>query len=455
MTRILIVEDEPSTLNVLSTLLKTEGYDVTAVDNGNQAIQLLDTVQFDLMLSDIHMTPVDGMELLKRAHDRQPEMAVIMLTGYASVETAIQSLKLGAFDYVTKPFKVDELFVSVQKAIEAGATRSSEVGEPTQEHYRFENIVAASESMRQVCQMVERVAQTEVMVLILGEDGVGKSMIAKTIHVISKRRDKPFEHCNCTEMTEAILERTLFGAPAEGNRAAQAGAFEQAQGGTFYIEGIHAMPLSIQDRLLNVLQQKKIPTCDGDGSVPLNVRLITSSIMPLDALVEKGQLRQDLYYRLSALPIEIKPLRQRPEDILPLVFHSLRQIIGEGRRLPTITPEACAILQQYSWPGNVREMENVIKHALAFTKDTLGKEGLPPAMIKGLKQRATRIPGKTSKADAYRAKSLKAFLLREKEKKSIERALQNEGGDKQKVAQTLKISPADLEKKIDEHKLQT
>lgn len=453
MTRILIVEDEPSTLNVLSTLLKTEGYDVTAVDNGAEALQMLDTVQFDLMLSDIRMAPVGGMELLKRAHDRQPEMAVIMLTGYGSVETAVQSLKLGAFDYVTKPFKVDDLFVTVQKAIEAGASRVAEVGEPAREHYRFENIVAASESMRQVCQMLERVAQTEVMVLLLGEDGVGKSMVARTLHAIGKHREGPFEHCNCTEMTEAILERTLFGRPAEDNRPAAPGAFENAQGGTLYIEGIHAMPFRAQDRLLGVLQKKEITVRDGE-TVPLNMRLITSSILPLDTLVEKEQLRQDLYYRLSALPIEIKPLRQRPEDILPLVYHTLREIIGEGGRLPVITPDARAILQQYSWPGNVRELENVIKHALAFTKDTLGKQSLPPAIVKGIKPRAAPIQRKASKADAYRARSLKAFLLREKEKKTIERALQSVDGDKQKAAQALKVSVADLQKKIVEHKLE-
>ncbi len=455
MTRILIVEDEASTLQLLSTLLKAEGYDVTAVDNGNEAVKLLDTVQFDLMLSDIYMTPVNGMELLKRAHDRQPVMSVIMLTGYGTVETAVQALQLGAFDFVTKPFKVEELFLTVKKAIEAGAGNSADAGAPAKNHYRFKNIVAASESMQTVCDMLERIAQTEVVVLLLGEDGVGKSLVAATIHAGSKRREGPFIHCNCVEMNESALERALFGVSAEENGSSRPGAFEKAQGGTLYIEGIHAMPVKVQEHLLNVLRKKTVPPGSDDGkAVPLNVRLIASSNTPTDALVESGQMSRDLYYRLSALPLEIKPLRKRPEDVLPLVFHCLRMFIGGNQRLPSVTPEARSILEQYQWPGNVRELENVIKRALAFTKHhTLGKESLPPAIIRNLRLSGKPLRRKAGAADAYRARALKAFILREKERKSIELALENAGGDKAKAAENLRITPANLEKKIQEYKL--
>ncbi len=455
MTRILIVEDETSTLKLLSTLLKAEGHEVTAVDNGNDAVKLLDTVQFDLMLSDVRMTPVNGMELLKRAHDRQPDMSVIMLTGHGTVETAVQALKLGAFDFVTKPFKVDELFLTVRKAIEAAAGNNAEAAVPTKIPYRFNNIVAASESMRKVCDMLERIAQTEVIVLLLGEDGVGKSLVAKTLHSRSKHKDGPFIHCNCEEMTESTLERALFGASDEENGAPQSGAFGKAQDGTLYIEGIHAMPDPVQERLLDVLQKKTSSPRPSEGKpVASNVRLITSSNTPVDVLVESGQMNRDLYYRLSALPVEIEPLRKRPDDIMPLVFHSLRIFLGKDKRQPSVTPEACSILQQYHWPGNVRELENVIKRALAFTKNhSLGKEALPPVLLRDLKERGKRIHRKTSEADAYRARALKAFILREKEKKSIELALKSAGGDTLKAAETLKMPPADLEKKIKQHNL--
>ncbi len=455
MTRILIVEDEPSTLNVLSTLLKAEGYEVTPVAQSDEAAELIESQSFDLMLSDIHMTPIDGIELLKRAHQTQPAMAVIMLTGYGTVETAITSLKLGAFDYITKPFKVDELFVTVQKALEAGDLRPSETaGLNPAEQYRFTDMVAASESMRKVCVMIERVAQTEVMVLICGEHGVGKSLAARTLHEISKRREAPFLHVNCAEMTESALIQELFGqSNGNGSPSQDHGAFERGKGGTLYLDGVHTLPIRVQNMLLETIQEKRIRRPDVSAPIPVDVRLITSTDANLEQMVQSGRLRKELRQRLCALPIEIKPLRERPDDILPLVFHFLRRQIGNEQATPTVTPVACTLLQQYRWPGNVRELENVIQHALPSIREgQLGKEALPEQLIAEFRKNGNRFPRKPSEADAYRARALKAFLL-EKEKSNLIQTLKTANGDREKAAKLLKVSLSSLNKKMESYGL--
>ncbi len=452
MIRILIVEDETSTLNVLGTLLKAEGYDVTPIDRSDRAAKLLETEYFDLMLSDIRMQPLDGMELLKIARVKQPNMSVIMLTGYGRVETAVESLRLGAFDYVTKPFKIDDLFITVQKALKAGAAHIASAVEPAEVHYCFENMVAVSEEMRNVCNMIERIAQTSLMVLICGEDGVGKSLVARTLHAISRRREAPFVHVNCAEMTDRILFRSLFGAAPEDD-VAEDGAFIEAAGGTLYVDAIHEMSSDIQDNLLYVLQEKKMPYQDGKKQMVLNTRLVTSTNSNLESLVKAGKMRRELYYRLSALPIEIKPLRERPDDILPLVMHFLRLFVENKSRLPNITPEAIAILGQYRWPGNVRELESVIKHVSSFNRGILGKEDMPPALIDDLRRRGRRIiTHQDNEADIYRGRSLKKFL-RQKEINTIVEALERAHGDRKLAAENLKISVAALEKQIEAYNL--
>lgn len=452
MAKILLVDDEASILSVLSVLLKAEGYEVVPVDNGEKALELIKATPFDLMISDIRMRPIDGISLLKSAREQRPSMSVLMITGYGTIETAVESLKYGAFDYVTKPFKVDELLITVQRAIEYNKTINENIDLKAQliGKYRFENIIAESRSMRNVCEMIERVAPTDTTVLIYGESGTGKELVAKAIHAYSNRKNKKFLPLNCAALPEPLLESELFGhvkGAFTGASADKTGLFEVATDGTIFLDEIDSMPLSIQAKLLRVLQDKQIRRVGGNDPILVDVRVLASTNTRLEQLITQGTFREDLYYRLSVIPIEIKPLRERPEDLLPLVYHILHQELGQNKELPHIESDVIAIFQQYPWPGNVRELENAIKHALTFAKDNkITAECLPLKIVQ-----SREIGGLEIKREDYRGKSLKAFL-RMKEKEYLAEVLKDTDGDKQKAAKALRISLATLYRKLPDPK---
>jgi len=454
MAKILLVDDEPSILSVLSTLLKAEGYTVTTALGGEKAKEILAAnEEFDLMISDIRMNPVNGMDLLKIVHSTRPNMAVIMLTAYGSVETAIESLKLGAFDYITKPFKVDELLVTVQRALEynRAMTENADLKAQLGTRYQLENIIAESPAMKQVCEMVKRVAPTDTTVLIHGESGTGKELVARAIHAYSRRKDKNFVAVNCAALPEPLLESEMFGhvkGAFTGATTNKEGLFQTANGGTIFLDEISAMSLPIQGKLLRVLQEKEIRPVGGNENISVDVRVLAATNTPLDQLIAEGKFRQDLYFRLSVIPIEIKPLRERQEDILPLAYHILRKETSAGQTPPALDPEVCAILESYSWPGNVRELENAIKHAMTFAKDNkITKDVLPPKIAATpVKQTAS---SQADSAGAAKARSLKAFI-RAKEKEYLQQVLAKTGGDKEKAAKALKISLATLYRKMPE-----
>ena len=450
MPRILLVDDEPSILSVLSTLLKAEGYEVVAMLGGEKAQELIPSEEFDLMISDIRMSPVNGMDLLRRSHEERPGMPVIMLTAYGSVETAIEALKLGAFDYVTKPFKVDELLITVQRAIEYNKALSENADLKAQlgTRYQLESIVAESPAMQNVCDMIRRVAPTDTTVLIFGESGTGKELVAKAIHAYSHRKDKNFLAVNCAALPEPLLESEMFGhikGAFTGASVNKEGLFEAASGGTIFLDEIGSMPLSIQGKLLRVLQEKEVRRVGSNENIPIDARVLAATNTTLESLIAEGKFRQDLYYRISVIPIEVKPLRERTEDILPLVYHVIRTETPEGHPPTSLEAEVCTILETYSWPGNVRELENAIKHALTFAKDNkITKDVLPPK-IAATPVDAAPQPG--SDADSTKGRSLKAFL-RAKEKEYLEQVLSHTGGDKEAAAKTLKISLATLYRKL-------
>ena len=454
MARILLVDDEPRMLSLLNSLLKAEGYEISSVQDGSKVPDLLRSEPFDLMISDIRMTPIDGMELLKIARSARPTMPVIILTAYGSVETAIEAMKLGTFDYVTKPFKMDELLITIQRAMEYSRALSEniELKEELVGRYKFENIIAESGAMRQVCEMIKRVAPADTTVLITGESGTGKELVAKAIHIHSRRRDRKFVAVNCAALPEPLLESEMFGhmkGSFTGANANKDGLFETANGGTLFLDEISSMPLSIQGKLLRVLQEKEIRRVGGNETISVDVRVIAATNTSLEALIKKGAFREDLYYRLSVIPIDIKPLRERQEDILPLVYHVLRKETGEGKELPKLTPEVKELLERYSWPGNVRELENAIKHAVTFVQDgKITPDVLPPRML-GQTREAGGIASKPAEAsnDPNRCKSLRAFL-REREKDYLGQVLALTKGDKEKAAKALKISLATLYRKL-------
>jgi len=433
MARILLIDDEPSILSVLCTILRAEDYEVTSVQDGEKAIDLLKTEDYDLMISDLRMTPVNGMDLLRIANKDNPGMSVIMLTAYGSLETAIEALKLGAFDYVTKPFKVDELLITVQRALAYNSAMSENISLKRQleTRYEFNNIIAESPAMKNVCEMIRRVAPTDITVLIYGPSGTGKELIAKAIHSHSLRKKLNFLPVNCAALPEPLLESEMFGhikGAFTGASSDKEGLFEAAHGGTIFLDEIGAMPLSIQGKLLRVLQEKEVRRVGSNKTISVDARVLAATNVPLEQLIKEGTFREDLYYRLSVIPIELSPLSDRQEDILPLVYHIMKSETPEGTEPPTIDNDVCTVFESYSWPGNVRELENAIKHAITFAKDNhITVSEIPPritseASSNGINNRQPAFDGK--------CKSLKGFL-RDQEKRYLDQILELSGGNKE------------------------
>ncbi len=452
MPRILLVDDEPSILSVLCTVLKAEDYDVVAASDGQQAIELIRKETFDLLISDIRMAPVNGMDLLRLVHDEQPNTSAIMLTAYGSVETAIEALKLGAFDYVTKPFKVDELLITVQRALayRNALNENANLKQQLETRYELSNIIAESPAMKNVCEMIRRVAPTDTTVLIYGQSGTGKELIAKAIHAHSTRSKKNFLPVNCAALPEPLLESEMFGhvkGSFTGASSDKEGLFEAAHGGTIFLDEVGSMPLSIQGKLLRVLQEKEVRRVGSNKTVAVDARVLAATNTPLEQLIKEGAFREDLYYRLSVIPIEIAPLRERQEDIMPLLYHVIKSETLDGQDPPTIDSDVCAMFEAYDWPGNVRELENAVKHAMTFARDNrITADVIPPRIA----ATASTIQKRNSENfDATRCKSLKAFL-RDQEKNYLGQVLNFTGGDKERAAKTLRISLATLYRKLPE-----
>jgi two-component system, NtrC family, response regulator PilR len=378
-------------------------------------------------------------------------MSVIMLTAYGSVETAIEAMKLGAFDYVTKPFKVDEMLITIKRALDykQAITENVDLKARLTMRYRFENIVAESPAMKNVCQMIERVAPTDTTVLIYGESGTGKELVAKAIHMHSQRRNKKFLAVNCAALPEPLLESEMFGhvkGAFTGASASKKGLFESVEGGTIFLDEIGAISLNIQGKLLRVLQEKEVRRVGGNENVKVDARVLAATNVKLEDLIKEGKFREDLYYRLNIIPVNIPPLRDRKEDVLPLVQHFLRRELGPSRELPNLLPEVGRIFETYSWPGNIREVENAIKHCLTFAREnTIGADVMPPRILA-----AVNLEGFSDEImpdGRYRFESLRGFL-RKKETEYLEHVIETMGGDKEKAASALKISLATLYRKL-------
>jgi two-component system, NtrC family, response regulator PilR len=450
MPRILVVDNDPKTLSVLNTLLKAEGYDVTVMREPDQGLDLMRKEQFDLLISDIRMSPMSGMDILKIARSERPDMSVVMVTAFGSVETAIEAMKLGAFDYVTKPFKVDELVLTVKRALAYRKVLIENVDLRAQlrTRYRFENIVAESPAMKAVCEVIERVAPSDTTILIYGESGTGKELVAKAIHTYSKRKNNRFIAVNCAALPEPLLESEMFGhvrGAFTGATSNKKGLFEAAEGGTIFLDEIGGMPLSIQGKLLRVLQEKEIRRVGGNENVPVDARVLAATNTRIEDMITQGRFREDLYYRLNIIPINIEPIRNRKEDIMPLINHFLRKEVGETAELPVISAEVRKILETYQWPGNVREMENAIKHALTFAVgNKITKEVLPPKIVNAVgavHEAADESP------ESHQFDSLKGFLQAQ-EAEYLEQVLNVFNGDKEKAAKALKISLATFYRKL-------
>lgn len=454
MERVLVVDNEAGILSVLSTLLRAEGYEVVPIRESDKALETVQSAErFDLMIFDIRMTPVDGMQLLRVAREKHSSIPVIILTAYATVETAIEALRLGAFDYIRKPFAVDEILITIRRALDYSRTLAENQDLRAQLGSRalFENIVAESRAMKNVCQMIERVAPTDAAVLIFGESGTGKELVARAIHAQSRRKDKRFVAVNCAALPEPLLESEMFGhvkGAFTGAMVNKEGLFEVADGGTIFLDEISGMSLNTQSKLLRVLQEKEIRRVGANEDIKVDARIIAATNIRPEIMVTNKTFREDLFYRISVIPLEIKPLRERPEDILPIVCHVLRKELPPGTEMPVIDPEVSDILTRCPWPGNVRELENAMKYALTFAKDgRITRDALPQKIL----NEASTMPSRLSlSADGtFQVRTLRSFL-REREKEYVVHALAQFDGDKAKTAAALHISLASLYRKIPE-----
>lgn len=417
MARILIIDDEQSILNVLSVVLKTENYEVVAECRGEQAQELIKNEDFDLMLSDIRMSPINGMQLLKLVHDIKPHMPVIMLTAFSSMETATEALKLGAFDYILKPFKVDELLSTIAKALDAASNNSmggKPVSVPTEIRCYLDNIIAESGAMREICELIKKIAPVDTPVFIVGERGTGKQNVARVLHSCSHRKEGPFVSINCAELPEPLLDSALFGHiknAFDGADHDQEGLLESANSGTILLSEVGEMPLSIQAKFVLALQRKEVTRIGSKSPVSINIRVISSSNVRLEQLTREGKFREDLYNRLCVIPMEIKPLRTRLEDIIPLSYYFLK-VTSDGAAAPNLDNETCDILESYAWPGNCRELRDAMKHASQKAKDGLVTKDCLPQEIASTPVKSRKTAAISD--DSGRGKSLKAFLTHKK-----------------------------------------
>ena len=456
MAKILIVDDELSIVQVLKTLLSKNGHNVSTAADGAEAMKLLKEQVFDLLITDIRLPEMDGISLLKNARELQSHLAVIVMTAYAKVDSAVEAMKNGAFDYVTKPFKFDELLLTVQRALsyEQALAENEVLKSSLATQMHFSCLVGDSEPMLKVYRLIEKVARTNSTVLVSGESGTGKELVAQAIHYASPRRDKPFITINCTALPEPLLESELFGhlkGAFTGAHTNKKGLFETADGGSIFLDEIGSIPLSMQMKLLRVLQEKEVRRVGSTEDVKIDVRVIAATNENLEEKIQQKLFREDLYYRLSVIPITLAPLRERKEDIPQLVSHFLYLFKEENGADIDISSKVLNAFMAYDWPGNVRELENLVKRlATLCDGDRITIDDVPDYILeRGVLGIDLPPEGNDGIPAAYYESSLtlKQFL-RNMEKIYIKNTIKECNGDKEKAAKRLKVSLATLYRKM-------
>jgi two-component system response regulator PilR (NtrC family) len=373
--KILVVDDEQSMREFLDIMLKKEGYKVSLASNGDEVLKYIDKDIFDLVLLDIRMPKMDGIAVLKKIKSTSPETVVIMITAYASADTAIKAMKEGAYDYITKPFKVDEIKLIIKNALEKKHLQKEKVllKRVVRDRYVFDNIIGQSPKMLALYDLLEKVAPTKTNVLITGESGTGKELVAKAIHFNSPRKEKAFVTLNCGAIPEALIESELFGhmkGAFTDAIATKKGLFEMADEGTIFLDEISELPLMMQVKLLRVLQDREFKRVGGTEDIRVDVRIIAATNKDLERAVKEKRFREDLFYRLNVIQIKLPNLRERREDIPVLAAHFLKRYSEElNKNISRISPEALHLLLNYEYPGNVRELQNIIERAVALGTD--------------------------------------------------------------------------------------
>jgi DNA-binding NtrC family response regulator len=451
MAKIMIIDDEPAMVEVIATLCREKGHQVFPFNSGTKAVEQLDSIQPQVVIADIKMETMTGFDVLRHVREHHRQTAVILITAYASVETAVEAMKIGAYDYVTKPFKIDELQMTVQRALDYQSALRENVylRKELKNRYRFENIIGTSRKMEQVYNLINKVADTDSTVLIQGESGTGKELVARGLHFNSNRQHHPFVAINCSALPENLLESELFGhkkGAFTGAVTDKRGLFEEANLGTIFLDEVNSMAPPLQTKLLRVLQEREVRRVGDNKSAPVNVRVVGATNEPLQPKLKDGTFREDLYYRLAVIPVEIPPLRERLEDVPLLVHHFLqKQASAAGVEPKKIDPQAVDILCHYNYPGNVRELENAIERACVLCEDDLILLGdLPPHIVSEAQG------GKAEQAMAAMpvGQTLDEFI-QQQERGIIEATLAHFGGSREKAASMLGISMATLYRKIE------
>ncbi|MDZ7260724.1 MAG: sigma-54 dependent transcriptional regulator [candidate division KSB1 bacterium] len=448
MARILIVDDHENTRFTLSVILKKEGFQLVEAEDGQKAITLISQDNFDLVITDLKMEKVDGFKILNHVKQVSPNTEVIVITAYATIDSAVKAMKLGAYDYISKPFQREEIVLNVKKALEKRRLTAEvqTLQKQVREKYKFENIIGNHEKMVEVLKLVEKVASVDVPVLILGESGTGKELIAKAIHNSSNRRDAPFVVINCGALPENLQESELFGhvkGAFTGAILNKKGLFEEANGGTIFLDEIGEMSLSTQVKLLRVIQNGEVRPVGGNTPTFVNTRLIVASNRDLKAMVKRNEFREDLLFRINVVQINLPPLRDRRSDIPLLVDHFLKKFSQKLKKnVRSISPSAFSVLMSYPWPGNVRELENVIERAVILTKgEEISLEDFPAELMTA--QGYTTVPLQTERK----------LTLEEIEKNVILSRLHEHNWNKARTAVDLGIGITTLWRKIKKYNL--
>ena len=447
--RLLVIDDEENMRHMLSSMLKKSGYRVSTASNGSEAMDMVDQTLYDFILCDLKMPDMSGMEFFEAARDKLWASTVIMMSAYGSIDTAVEAMKKGAYDFISKPFKLDEVLLALKKAEERESLKREnrwlkERIRKIQDDYRFGNMVAKSKGMEAVFKMAEKVAQYDTTVLICGASGTGKELIAQGIHFAGKRAKNTLVPVNCGGIPENLLESELFGykkGAFTGADSDRKGLFEEADRGTIFLDEIGELPLSLQVKLLRVLQENEIRPVGDSKTKKIDVRVIAATSKNLDDEVKNGTFREDLFFRLNVMPIQLPPLKDRPEDIPILSQYFINRFnISLEKNIKGITPAAMSILLKYNWPGNVRELENVIERAVVLAEETiLVPENFSLDLGEGTKKEKVE--------DFFDGHSLKA-AQKILEKRLITKALEATKGNRTKAARILEISHPSLLSKI-------
>lgn len=447
MASILVVDDDQNIRRVLKDLLGKEGFNVLTASDVDKALPLIDQQDLDLIVTDLKMPGKSGMDLLTLCHEKRPAVPVIMITAFGNVEAAVAAMKKGAYDFITKPFDENELLNVIEKAISESEMNKELISTYFDKETHFSQIIGKTPVIQQVFQTIQKIAPTDSTVLITGETGVGKELIAREIHLGSQRRDHPFVKVNCAAIPETLLESELFGyekGAFTGAVTNKPGRFEIAHQGTILLDEMGEIPLHLQAKLLGVIQDKSFDRVGGVKTIKVDIRIIAATNQDLQSAVQSGKFRSDLFYRLNVVPIHIPPLRERKDDLIPLVGYFLKIFTAKYcKKINNVSPEVMATFSNYDWPGNIRELENVLERMVLMSEtDTLTLDQLP-----------VEIRGAISTVEASTLKEKVDIISQMTERQMIIDALNKTNQNRTKAARSLGISRRTLQNKIKEYGL--